>query len=186
MVEGNQTIPVNYACQAPGQKSRGLFKFHLAVSLRGEVKLQDGLPRQFHFGQQQEAVGRLYLQDPPEIQGISHPEFQRMAPAASKPDPPQESVYPAPQPPQIVAEIIAGLSSHPDDGLPDFFGSSLYLDRVAALQNGAAGITGISTVGPFRGNGAAGIHPTGVDLLLLHPFQRQPDGLAAIQAALGE
>jgi hypothetical protein len=35
-------------------------------------------------------------------------------------------------------------------------------------------------------NSAAGIHPTGVDLLLLHPFQGQPDGLAAIQKLLGD
>jgi hypothetical protein len=70
-----------------------LFKFHLVVSLRGEVKLQDGLPWQFHLGQQQEAVGRFHFQDPPKIQGISHSEFQGMAPAASKPDPPQQSVY---------------------------------------------------------------------------------------------
>src|SRR5659263_182718 len=108
-------------------------------------KLQDGFPGKFHFGQQKEAVGRLYLQNPPKIQGISHSEFQGMAPAASKPDPSQEPVYPAPQPPQIVAEIIACLSSHPDDGLPDFFGGSLDLNRVAALQNGAAGITSVST-----------------------------------------
>src|SRR5208337_2479691 len=108
-----------------------------------------------------------------------------MAPATSKTDAAQEPVYPAPQPPQIIAEIVAGLSAHPDDGLPDVFGSSLYLDRVAALQNGAAGISGIATVGPFRGNGAAGVHPTGIDLLLLQPLQRQPDGLAAIQKLLG-
>ena len=71
LVEGVKGVPVSEAREAPGQKPGSLGKFGAAVEVGGEAEFQGGLPRQLHFGQEQQAPVRLDFQDPEKIQGIA-------------------------------------------------------------------------------------------------------------------
>jgi hypothetical protein len=76
------------------------------------AKFQGGLARESHLGQQLQPMGWIRVQDPEEIQGISHMKLCGVPAASPEPDTPHHTIQKPPDGPQEIREIP---SSPPPD-----------------------------------------------------------------------
>lgn len=79
LVERVQEVPVEDARKPDRLEEGGLDETGAAI-LGPRLPLQSGPPRDFHLGAQPQEVRRLDRLDAPEVESLTRPELQRMAP----------------------------------------------------------------------------------------------------------
>ena len=179
-MDRHQRVPVEAARDPPRIEQGGLADLDFPRSGRRDLELEPGAAGQFHFRPKAKEPGRLDLLDPPEVEGVARAEKVWMAASPPKPRPSDQGVQEAPEPPEPVAEVPAGVSADSLDGPERRLGRRRHPGRARVDDSRPVGLSWLPI--PER----VGVAPAGLRVVPVLVLQRAADRLREAARANGK